>query len=59
MKPTMRYPEAIGLALAIAAALGSWASITVLERAADPERVCAQQLKPGSLDKWLWNLHCV
>jgi hypothetical protein len=58
MKPTMRYPEAIGLALAIAVALGGWASITVFERAADPEKVCAQQLKLDSLDESLWNLHC-
>jgi hypothetical protein len=50
----VRYPEAIALALAIAAALGGWASI---ERAADPEKVCAQQLKPG-VDEFLWNVHC-
>jgi hypothetical protein len=52
MKPTVRYPEAIALGLAIAAALGGWAS-TVLERAADPEKVCAtQQLMPGVDDRW-------
>jgi hypothetical protein len=56
MIPTVRYPEAIVLALAIAAALGGWAS-TVLERAADPEKVCAQQLKPA-VDELLWNVHC-
>jgi hypothetical protein len=50
MKPTVRYPEAIALGLAIAAALGGWAS-TVLERAADPEKVCAQQLM-GVDDRW-------
>jgi hypothetical protein len=51
MKPTVRYPEAIALGLAIAAALGGWAS-TVLERAADPEKVCAQQLMPSVDDRW-------
>jgi hypothetical protein len=53
MKSTVRYPEAIALGLAIAAALalGGWAS-TVLERAADPEKVCAQQLMPGVDDRW-------
>ena len=56
MTPTVRYPEAIVLALAIAAALGGWAS-TVLERPANPEKVCAQQLKPG-VDELLWNVHC-
>jgi hypothetical protein len=51
MKSTVRYPEAIALGLAIAAALGGWAS-TVLERAADPEKVCARQLMPGVDDRW-------
>ena len=51
MKPTVRYPEAIALGLAIAAALGGWAS-TVLERAGTPEKVCAQQLMPGVDDRW-------
>jgi len=51
MKPTVRYPEAIALGLAIAAAVGGWAS-TVLERTADPEKVCAQQLMPGVDDRW-------
>jgi hypothetical protein len=51
MKPAVKYPEAIALGLAIAAALGGWAS-TVLERAADPEKVCAQQLVPGVDDRW-------
>jgi hypothetical protein len=51
MKPTVRYPEAIALGLAIAAALGGWAS-TVLERAADPEKVCAQQFMPAIDDRW-------
>jgi hypothetical protein len=51
MKSTVRYPEAIALGLAIAAALGGWAS-TVLERAAAPEKVCAQQLMPGVDDRW-------
>jgi hypothetical protein len=45
----VRYPEAIALAIAIAAALGGWASI---ERDADPEKVCAQQLMPGVDDRW-------
>ncbi len=57
MKPTMRYREAIGLALVIAAALGGWAG-TILEHAADPEIACVLRPSPGSVDESLWNLHC-
>jgi hypothetical protein len=56
MQP-MKYTEAIGLALVIAAVLGSSASI-VLERGADPEIACAVRPSPGSVDESLWNLHC-
>jgi hypothetical protein len=57
MKPRLKHAEAIGLALVIAAVLGGWV-ISAFERAADPEKVCALQVKPGSADESLWNLHC-
>jgi hypothetical protein len=57
MKPMLKHAEAIGLALVIAAVLGGW-MISALERAADPEKVCALRVKPGSADESLWNLHC-
>jgi hypothetical protein len=57
MKPLLKHAEAIGLALVIAAVLGGWV-VSALERAADPEKVCALRVTPGGADESLWNLHC-
>lgn len=57
MQPTMRYPEVIGLALAIVAVLGSWA-VLIREPSVEAELACAPPPSVGSLERAMWNLHC-
>ena len=53
----MKYTEAIGLALVIAAVMGGWLRSS-LEPPNDADKACALRLEPGGGEVALWNRHC-
>jgi hypothetical protein len=53
----MKYTEAIGLVLVIAAVLGGWVRSS-FEPPNDPDRACMLRLEPGGAEVALQTLHC-